>query len=618
MKLKLLLLMSLLFFVEIGFSQNTVTYSSLNNTINVNSGVEGTVDVLVNCYGSSSNPVFIDATQSCGTSDGVLSTTYTNGSILTPGQNTIIRFKFKKTVTTDTQIVYKFSTNGSCFQDESKMIKITVNYKSGSTTTPTIPTGNNQIIISVYDHSTNTWPSSFTINEGDISPRLEGGFTSGVTSRQWQIKQNGAWVDIPGATDLGSYYPGTIFVTSQYRRKLKINGLLSYSNEVTIVVIPAPGIQNNTITLNGNSVFGSLPTGGIGVYQYSWVIRRGLEDIPLPDTGQNLEFPSWTYSPVNEYIKAGTGLYVIRFVKSGSHTLSSNVLKIPPTPSVQNNTIALDGNIVFGSLPTGGNGIYQYSWIIRGGLEDIPLPNTGQNLEFPSWTYSPVNEYIKAGTGLYVIRFVKSGSHTILSNVLKIPPTPSVQNNTIALDGNIVFGSLPTGGNGIYQYSWVIRGGLEDIPLPDTGQNLEFPSWTYSPVNEYIKAGTGLYVIRFVKSGSHTLSSNVLKIPPSNSNKIASNATTIQSDLSIEELTTVYPNPTSGSINFSTAFSTDKDIEITVYSENLKQAKSVFKGQITPNQTVNWDIPSNYSKGVYFYKILSDNKEVKSGKLIFR
>lgn len=133
---KLLLLMFLLFFGVIGFAQNTVTYSSLSQTIDLNSGVEGIVDIVVNCYGNSATPVILNALQSCGNNDGILSTSYTNGSTLTPGQNTTIRYKFKKTVTANTQIVYKFSTDGSCFQEESKMIKITVNYKIGSTTTP--------------------------------------------------------------------------------------------------------------------------------------------------------------------------------------------------------------------------------------------------------------------------------------------------------------------------------------------------------------------------------------------------------------------------------------------------------------------------------------------------
>ncbi|WP_281323177.1 hypothetical protein [Flavobacterium aestivum] len=95
-------LIFLLFFTEMAFSQNTLSYSPLSNTINLNSGVEGTVDVLVNCYGSSSNPIFLNATLSCGNNDGIQSQSYTNGNILTPGQNTTIRFKFKKTVTTDT------------------------------------------------------------------------------------------------------------------------------------------------------------------------------------------------------------------------------------------------------------------------------------------------------------------------------------------------------------------------------------------------------------------------------------------------------------------------------------------------------------------------------------
>ncbi|MDR7208896.1 T9SS type A sorting domain-containing protein [Flavobacterium piscis] len=48
----------------------------------------------------------------------------------------------------------------------------------------------------------------------------------------------------------------------------------------------------------------------------------------------------------------------------------------------------------------------------------------------------------------------------------------------------------------------------------------------------------------------------------------------------------------------------------------LGNGKSVFKGKVTPNQVVNWDIPASYQKGIYFYKILSGTKEVKTGKII--
>lgn len=425
--IKLLLLMSLLFFVGISFSQNTVTYTSLTNTINLNSGEEGTVDVLVNCYGNSSNPVFLNATLSCGNNDGILSQSYTNGNTLIPGQNTKIRFKFKKTVTVDTQIVYKFSTNGSCFQSESQMIKITVNYKKGSTTVP--PVIDPGLIYMGF------WPNtSVTINEGDVAPVLTGGSQSGY-KYQWYSADNGIFTLIPGATSY-YYYPGPPFVTTKYfRQKQNMSGSpIGRSNEIIITVNPAPVIQNNTITLNGSTIYGSLPIGGIGTYQYSWVL-------------------------------------------------------------------------------------------------------------------------------------------------------------------------------------W---GGEEPYEFPDTGQNLELPSWIYNEVWENLKANSGVIIVRFVKSGKQVVSSNLLKLPPLQSNKIASNESIIDGDFPKEELLAVYPNPTSESVNFGTNFLDTKEIEIIFYSEKLGDQKTIFKGTVIRSQVVKWNIPSNYKKGLYFYKILSGNKEIKTGKILYQ
>ena len=120
MKIKLLLLILMFFCITTGFSQGTIQYETKSKTISLNSGVEGTVSILVKFFGSTtSNPVFLE-TMSCGFSDGFQIFAYSNGSILDYWQKeTTINFKFKKTVTTDSQIVYKFSTNGSCFQNVS-------------------------------------------------------------------------------------------------------------------------------------------------------------------------------------------------------------------------------------------------------------------------------------------------------------------------------------------------------------------------------------------------------------------------------------------------------------------------------------------------------------------
>jgi len=224
---------------------------------------------------------------------------------------------------------------------------------------------------------------------------------------------------------------------------------------------------------------------------------------------------------------------------------------------------------------------------------------------------------INAAVGLYISRSVVSGIKSISSNVLKVPILPAIGNNTITLNGNTIYGSLPTGGTGKYKYVWWYGdgAGVEGFMLPGDGQNLELPSWIHSEEYEKINASVGLYISRYVKSGVES-GSNILKIPLLNGNRLLPNGISNQNYFSGEEMI-VYPNPTSESVNFATNFSSDKDIEIVLYSEKLGNQKSVFKGKVIPNQVVSWKIPSNYQKGIYFYKIISDNKEAKSGKIIF-
>lgn len=502
--IKLLLLISLLFFESVSFSQNTVTYTPLINTINLNSGEEGTVDVQVNCYGNSSNPVFLNATLSCGNNDGILSQSYTNGNVLTPGQNTKIRFKFKKAVIVDTQIVYKFSTNGSCQQPESQMIIITVNYKKGSTTPPTIDP--NSIFIEA-------WPNfSVTINEGDIAPVMAGAGLSGYTY-QWYKSVDGIFTLIPNATRY-YYNPGTPFVTTKYYRRAQL-GLNSapISNELLVTVIPSPVVlKNNMITLNGSKINGSLPTGGINSYQYSWTLWGGEEPYTFPDTGQDFEITADTYNYLNSY----PNLFIARTVTSGRQSIGSNWIQILPIPDIQNNFISIDGKQINGSLPSGGTGNFRYEYFIA---------------------YSYNGEYIDT--------------------------------NAVGTDQNYT-------------------------------------------ISNHSLFTTEIW--RKVYSGNKVSTSNIIKILPGDSlNKDSSvNTQTVSSDL------IAYPNPTSESINFSTNFSSDREIEIVLYSEKSQNGKSIFKGNVAPNQVVKWSIPSSYQKGIYYYRIISDSKEVKTGKILYQ
>lgn len=495
--------MSLMFLGKIGFSQNTVTYSALTKTIDLNSGAEGTVDILVNCYGSSSTPVFLNTMQSCGDNDGILSQSYTNGSVLTPGQNTTIRLKFAKIVTTDTQIVYKFSTNGSCQQSESQMIKITVNYKASGTPKPN-PSDEILIQLQYYEQH--------TVYVGQYPYINIFGYYSPSYSYEWQKKSvKGVWETIPGEVD-SSIRLYDLRVTTLFRRILRNNlgAYLGFSNEIAINVIPA--LSNNTITISGSEVKGSLPTGGTGSYKYSWDLKDKEVLYTFPSTGQDLELTKIIYDYLNQY------------------------------------------------------------------------PN------------------------LSIIRRVHSGREVMESNHLKVVLIPEVKNNIISINGNQIIGTLPTGGNNAYEYSWVLLGADEPYIFPDTGQNLSLNQ----DVLDYFKSYPGLSIIRVVTSGmKFKFNSNAVSIPQI----VMKSAFKLNSEL---DSLVIYPNPTAESVNFATGFSENKAIEIVVYSENIGEKVTVFKGVATPNQVVKWEIPAHYKKGLYYYKIMSGNAEVKSGKIIYQ
>jgi hypothetical protein len=614
MKIKLLFLITLLFCVVTGYSQNTVTYSTLKKTIDLNSGVEGVVDILVNCYGSSSSPVFLNTMQSCGNNDGILSSTYTNGNILSPGGNTTLRYKFKKTVTANTQIVYKFSTDGSCFQEEKKMIIITVNYKSGSTnptdpknpTDPPTPTTNPNMI--TFAGAPYKFENFFNVyrNETDRSTPIIGSDLGVGFSYQWFKRMKFGDVTptilIKGANGK-DYLPADSEVFDYWRRTYNSStDSYGYSNVLTVNIIPAPALQNNTITLNGSTIYGSLPTGGINEYQYSWVLWGGEEPYTFPQTGQNFELTKDIYDYLNLY----PNLFINRIVTSGRQTITSTRVKILPLASLENNTISISGSTITGSQPTGGNNSYQYSWMLMGGEEPFTFADTGKDFEISVDTYNYLNSY----PNLFIYRTVTSGNKTSGSNSIVISPAKEIGNNIITLSGNTIEGSLPTGGTGGFKYEHYIYHELPDGEVVD-GVTVVGRNQSYQGV---IQGYLTTKFYRKVYSGNKISTSNTITILP----KGSSAKTAIASEKSVPTDVTVYPNPTTQSVNFTTNFSANKEIEITIFSEGLRETKSIFRGTVTPNQVVNWNFPSNYPKGLYFYKIMADNKEVKSGKISFQ
>ncbi|WP_417939696.1 hypothetical protein [Flavobacterium sp. RS13.1] len=373
----------------------------------------------------------------------------------------------------------------------------------------------------------------------------------------------------------------------------------------TVPLITSNYIIGNQTVYEGDpvgSINGPAPNGGDGLYTYIWQQRIGSAGSWTNISGAT----GVTFQPVNvsvskiSYRRIVTSLF-------GTLTNTSNEITVtilPNTP-IGNNIITLSGSEIQGSTPTGGIGSFTYSWyvyLVNDVGWELMQENT-KDLSIPNSIYGFAEN---PGSEVYIFREVKSGNKYSDSKVIRVFPTLPIENNVITRSGDIILGSLPTGGTGSFRYEYNFYqeyDGKVISEVSDVGREKDCPIPTHAVFTSKM--------YRKVISGNKVSYSNTIVLFDAGK-QVSERMQTNSADL------TVYPNPTSESINFITTFSTEKDIEIIIYSESLPDTKSVFKGRVIPNQIVNWNIPSNYSKGIYFYKILSDNNEVKSGKFIYR
>ncbi len=383
------------------------------------------------------------------------------------------------------------------------------------------------------------------------------------------------------------------------------------SSNIIVTKLPDP-ITNNIITgdqtlYQGDSastISGSTPEDGNLTYTYTWqqrTISGAWTNIP----GAN----SRHYSPG---IPLETTSYrrIVASAGTGNSTSNEVTIEVIPVYPIQNNTIILSGSDIQGSTPTGGTGSFRYKWYayILEGEDPLVIEQTTKDWNIPANIYQFMED-IGASQG-FIVREVRSGNRISNSNFVTIFAAQPLSNNVITLSGQNIIGSLPTGGIGSFKYEYNVYNEFPDGEIVD-GVSSVGNNQNYTGV---VQGNFTTKYYRIVTSGNKISYSNTITIPALSSfaKSASTNPQTASTDL------TAYPNPASESINFSTNFTTDKEIEIVLYSENLGNEKSVFKGKVTPNQVVNWNIPSSYQKGIYFYKIISDNKEVKTGKVIFK
>ncbi|MEW5845412.1 MAG: gliding motility-associated C-terminal domain-containing protein [Bacteroidota bacterium] len=193
----------------------------------------------------------------------------------------------------------------------------------------------------------------------------------GTWTYSWEYQSNcaGGWTSIAEATG-SSYDPPAGLTETRCYRRVETNACgVTYSNTLTITIIPE--ITGNTISSDQTICFndvpaqltGPVPGGGSGAYSYRWQQSTTGASGPFTNisgaTSQNYSPPALT-----------SNTWYRRVVTSGSCVSISNVVAITVLPAIGNNIISANQNICYnsapaqldGSTPTGGDGTYTYQW----------------------------------------------------------------------------------------------------------------------------------------------------------------------------------------------------------------------------------------------------------------
>ncbi|MBE9660266.1 PKD domain-containing protein [Mucilaginibacter myungsuensis] len=286
------------------------------------------------------------------------------------------------------------------------------------------------------------------------------GHVGSVMAWQQSTDNGVTWQTIAGNNTNPSYAYNSLTQTTAFRAVVQ-NGSCAIANSAQVVitvnpptVVPNAGADQtlcnqNTVTLQGNS-----PGASTGM----WTQKAG------PTAGVTITDPT---SP-NTTVTGLTG--------GQTYTFTWTIMGQPPcgnlfddvvitNQSLMTNTISYTGNTTIcagtsvtigGSTPSGGTPPYTYIWesSVNGGTSWVTINGqTGQNItvmplqntEYRRTVFSNLNTCSVVSNSITINTQVALANNSISTTV-----NPVCYNTTAAL----ITGSTPTGGDGIYFYTW--------------------------------------------------------------------------------------------------------------------------------------------------------------------
>jgi len=272
--------------------------------------------------------------------------------------------------------------------------------------------------------------------------------------------------DITSNANQKDYNPGVLTQTTWFRRVV-ISTPCGRSESLPIKVQVNEVISNNTLLTGAQNIcagsqptaiIGTIPTGGSGTYNYIWESSITSATAGFSAITSAPDHANYLPGPLNR-----TTWFRRKVVSDPcSPLISENVIEITVTPAIINQLVSTDrttcSGIAAGLLeaenPRGGNGTFTIVWESRTD-GSVFGPAEGNN---NSSTYNP--GILTQDT--WFRRQVSSGACVDWSEEIKITVYPLISNNIV--DGaqdlcasstpDILTGSNPKGGNGLFIYLW--------------------------------------------------------------------------------------------------------------------------------------------------------------------
>jgi len=237
-------------------------------------------------------------------------------------------------------------------------------------------------------------------------------------------------------------------------------------NAVPTLVVSSIGANHNSGTAPLTVNFYPSLTGGLSPYSYSWTFGDGGTS--------TLNTPSHVYTTAGSFTAkvVVTDTETVDQIKSASATITVTWPPLSVTGIASKTSGTKPLSIDFTCSPSGGDGVYIYSWTFGDGGT-----STSRN---PSHTYSSVGSYAATVTVTSASQTAQWSSASITVSSTPLPGSLSVTGTASTTSGLAVsFTCTPTEGTSPYTYSWNFGDGSGT-------SNKQNPSHTYGSIGSYI------------------------------------------------------------------------------------------------------------------------------------